>query len=797
MKLDFICAVVTMCLMQYTTALSSPAKEVYTNPQANSNLGRVLHEGDKTYVAGVDYLSVILQGNPIAERVSVPVASYLCAYVDEGKCINAITILERIDSDRLLVCGTNAISPLCYHINTSDPSYPVSQAGLSARLWLNHDPSSPLSSLILNPGPGVELYLINCPIESETCRISRQISNRLSTESVAWFSAEVPEFLNAYSSEPENDKIYFLFREEQSSFQYDGFTATGDTNSYAMVGRVCAADRGGSISLTSTWMTFMKARLLCPFPGGRNTGSRSTYYDYLRATYKIKNILYGVFSFPSSWGIQQSAVCAYDLRTIDATIDGTVFPNNVTRYFDRNSASLYKTFTSSSPFLPGQCPGADESTKDVSGQYENFVRTTSLINKAVSPIGEKPLHVSRDAVFDFIVGEMVGQENVLYLVKEDGSIRKIRVSTTDHSDTSVLSPATINVTTKILSASLKNKDLVLVTGNQVLLVATTNCSSYNSCESCVSDPHCSWSGRVDFMCKDASSNDSGASAGCLPPPSAPGGLTVSKELKEVIWNASVGDVTATGYVCKIMLQRNGSVVHKIATSNLSAEIPESILKPGVKYLAKVWAINQESLSPPATYAFVEALRGLTLQSPMVSINDVTISWGEVDGAISYHVTVSETDTNTQLRSYALKAPSAGRILSINVGYLAATHTYKAEIFAISADGVRSDTESASFDTIGTAQSGALGESTTSESASEIREQPSAPTASWTSFNNPLLIVVVPVAVAFVIFLGLFIQNRWAIGPKTKHIWSGNSDKMLKRKFGVIWLKYDRPTTNQA
>ena len=53
----------------------------------------------------------------------------------------------------------------------------------------------------------------------------------------------------------------------------------------------------------------------------------------------------------------------------------------------------------------------------MSGQYENFVRTTSLINKAVSPIGEKPLHVSRDAVFDFIVGEMVDQENVLYLVK--------------------------------------------------------------------------------------------------------------------------------------------------------------------------------------------------------------------------------------------------------------------------------------------------------------------------------------------------------------------------------------------
>ncbi|CAK8677441.1 unnamed protein product [Clavelina lepadiformis] len=104
-----------------------------------------------------------------------------------------------------------------------------------------------------------------------------------------------------------------------------------------------------------------------------------------------------------------------------------------------------------------------------------------------------------------------------------------------------------------------------------------------------------------------------------------------------------------------------------------------------------------------------------------------------------------------------------QVSSINVGYFAARHTYKAEIFATSADGVRSDIESASFDTskycfksrmivekliiafmvydfvAGTAaQIGALGESTTSVSAVEIRDLPSAAPTASKSTDTPVI-----------------------------------------------------------
>ncbi|XP_076816504.1 semaphorin-3F-like isoform X1 [Clavelina lepadiformis] len=848
-KLNLICLIVIVGLAEYVTALSSLVKEIYTNRQANSNLGRVVHDGNKTYVAGIDYILIIQQGNTTAERIPLPATPRDCQLVDPGKCHNAITILQKIDSDKLLVCGTDVFNPVCVHINTSDRRYPVSQSRLNARLWLNNEPSSPVSSLVLNPGPGVELYMANCPRQGQACIITRQINNNLATENVAWFTDNEPDFLSTYSSEPENDKIYFLFREEQNYFQYDGFTAAGQMNSYAMVGRVCAADRGGSISLTSTWMTFMKARLLCPFPGGSSTGSRSTYYDYLRATYKIGNTLYGVFSFPSSWGIQESAVCAYDLKTIDATIDGTVFPGNVTRYFDKNSDSLSKTFTSSSRFLPGQCPGPGESTNDVSGRFESFVRMTSLIQKAITPIGGKPLYVSRDAVFDFLVGETIDEERVLHLVKENGSIRKIRVSATDSNDVDVLSPAKIDVTSNILSASLKNKDLILVTGAQVLRVGTSNCSSYTSCGNCVSDPHCSWRGGVDFICEQASSDNTGTSGSCPTSPTAPGSLTVSKQVTEVIWAAPTGDVPTTEYVCKILLEKNGTVVHNVTTMANSIQIPKSVLKPGVKYLAKVWALNQRSASLPATIAFEDALRGLTLRNPTVSTNDVTISWSEVDGATSYHVTVYETDTNTLLHSYVLETLSTGGILSLNVGNLAVGRTYKVEVYAVSADGVRSDSESSFFSTAMTVAERSAVEAvstrgrsptlvpnpsqskpttnsptplTTSEpltqTTSESTEQPSESAASrstdtsvpepetqkpfldppkpsqqdkpGSSSFTPLLIVIAVIAVVLLIVLGVCIQNRYAIGLKTKHIRSGDDDEMLKRKYGVIWLKSD-------
>ncbi|XP_076799342.1 semaphorin-3C-like isoform X2 [Clavelina lepadiformis] len=733
-KLNLISLIVIVGLTEYVTALSSLVKEIYTNRQANSNLGRVVHDGNKTYVAGIDYILIIQQGNTTAERIPLPATPRICQWVDPGNCHNTITILQKIDSDKLLVCGTDVFNPVCVHINTSDPRYPVSQSRLNARVWLNNQPSSPVSSLVLNPGPGVELYMANCPRQGQACIITRQINNYLATENVAWFTDNEPDFLSTYSSEPENDKIYFLFREEQNYFQHDGFTAAGQMNSYAMVGRVCAADRGGSISLTSTWMTFMKARLLCPFPGGSSTGSRSTYYDYLRATYKIGNTLYGVFSFPSSWGIQESAVCAYDLKTIDATIDGTVFPGNVTRYFDKNSDSLSKTFTSSSRFLPGQCPGPGESTNDVSGRFESFVRMTSLIQKAIPPIRGKPLYVSRDAVFDFLVGETIDEERILHLVKENGSIRKIRVSATDSNDVDVLSTAKIDVTSNILSASLKNKDLILVTGAQVLRVGTSNCASYISCGNCVSDPFCRWHGGVEFICKQASSDNTGTSGSCSASPSAPGSPTVSKQVTEVIWPAPTEDVSTTEYVCRILLS-NGTVVHRVTTMENSIQIPKSVLKPGVRYLAKVWALNQRSASLPATVAF----EGETL--------------------------------------------STGEILSLSIESLAVGRTYKVEVYAVSTDGVRSDAESSSFSTAMT-----VAERSAVEAVNTRRRSPTlVPNSSQSSSSfAPFLIAVI--AVVLFIVLGVCVQNRYAIGLKTKHIRSG--DQILKRKYGLIWLKSD-------
>uniref|UniRef100_H2YQI4 Sema domain-containing protein n=1 Tax=Ciona savignyi TaxID=51511 RepID=H2YQI4_CIOSA len=130
--------------------------------------------------------------------------------------------------------------------------------------------------------------------------------------------------------------------------------------SYGMVSRICRNDRGGGVRMSNNFMTFMSARLLCPYPGGPSDGRRSTYYNYLLATYKIGNTVYAVFTYPSSWGIPSTAICAFDLGTIDSHMEGTVFANNVTLYYDATSAAHTKTFTGSEALKPGQVRAVNE-----------------------------------------------------------------------------------------------------------------------------------------------------------------------------------------------------------------------------------------------------------------------------------------------------------------------------------------------------------------------------------------------------------------------------------------------------
>ena len=58
----------------------------------------------------------------------------------------------------------------------------------------------------------------------------------------------------------------------------------------------------------------------------------------------------------SFWPYEGTAICAFDLDTIDSFIEGTVFPDNLTQYYDPNS----ETFSGPYPnddnvkFLPGR-----------------------------------------------------------------------------------------------------------------------------------------------------------------------------------------------------------------------------------------------------------------------------------------------------------------------------------------------------------------------------------------------------------------------------------------------------------
>ena len=64
-----------------------------------------------------------------------------------------------------------------------------------------------------------------------------------------------------------------------------------------------------------------------------------------------------------------------------------------------------------------QCPGAGYTTKDTDAAYVDFIRTKTIVSKAVRPIGGSPSYVATNENYDFVTVLESGGYHVLYLFK--------------------------------------------------------------------------------------------------------------------------------------------------------------------------------------------------------------------------------------------------------------------------------------------------------------------------------------------------------------------------------------------
>ncbi|KAF1554687.1 Semaphorin-3B, partial [Eudyptula minor] len=223
-----------------------------------------------------------------------------------AECMNFVKILHPYNRTHLYACGTGAFHPVCafveagQHAEVSPSPAPLWPPAAAARpppvltplqepvFKLDpqraedgkgkspYDPRHAAASILV----GEELYSgVATDLMGRDFTIFRSLGRRPSVRTEQhdsrWLNE--PKFVAVFwvpeSEDPDDDKIYFFFRETAVERQQ----GLGKT-SFARIGQICRNDVGGQRSLVNKWTTFLKARLICAVPG---PDGADTHFDEL------------------------------------------------------------------------------------------------------------------------------------------------------------------------------------------------------------------------------------------------------------------------------------------------------------------------------------------------------------------------------------------------------------------------------------------------------------------------------------------------------------------------------------
>ncbi|NXQ58424.1 SEM6C protein, partial [Anthoscopus minutus] len=325
----------------------------------------------------------------------------------QDECHNYIRVLVPRDAETLLVCGTNAFSPLCR-------IYQVGVPGLGA-------PGVRGARSLLRVG-GMSGDL--SPSRAvPRCAMGVEVLSRVRA---GVGMAQEPHFVQVL---PYGPYVYFFFREVAVELSALGKVLV------ARVARVCRNDRGGSPRvLERRWTSFLKVRLQCSVPG-----DTVFYFDVLEAVTPPQTLhgrpavlaLFGTQPNRQGHGdvgiIPGSAVCAFYLADVERSFEGP--------FAEPRGATWTPVPEDRVPQpRPGCCAGMGPAASVVaSGDFPDetlvFAKEHPLLHGAVGPAGGQPLFTRTGTrltqlAVDTGAGPR-GNQTVLFLGAEDGRLLKV------------------------------------------------------------------------------------------------------------------------------------------------------------------------------------------------------------------------------------------------------------------------------------------------------------------------------------------------------------------------------------
>ncbi|NWT84390.1 SEM3A protein, partial [Lanius ludovicianus] len=427
------------------------------------------------------------------------------------ECANFIKVLKAYNQTHLYACGTGAFHPVCTYIEVGshpeDNIFRMEESHFeNGRGKSPYDPKLLTASLLVDG----ELYSgTAADFMGRDFAIFRTLGHhhpiRTEQHDSRWLND--PRFVSAHlipeSDNPEDDKIYFFFRENAIDGEHTG-KAT-----HARIGQICKNDFGGHRSLVNKWTTFLKARLICSVPGPNGI---DTHFDELQDVFLMNSkdpknpIVYGVFTTSSNI-FKGSAVCMYSMTDVRRVFLGP--------YAHRDGPNYqWVPYQGRVPYpRPGTCPsktfGGFDSTKDLPDEVITFARSHPAMYNPVFPINNRPIMIKTDVDYQFtqIVVDRVdaedGQYDVMFIGTDIGTVLKvvsIPKETWHELEEVLLEEMTVFREPTVISAmkiSTKQQQLYIGSATGVSQLPLHRCDVYGkACAECclARDPYCAWDG---------------------------------------------------------------------------------------------------------------------------------------------------------------------------------------------------------------------------------------------------------------------------------------------------------------
>ena len=424
-------------------------------------------------------------------------------------CQNYVRVLVQSGKGRWLVCGTNSFAPQCrvYSQGEGEGGYQVERE-FSGTGVCPYDPRHNSTATLLPDSSFLYAATVTDRAASDPLIYRRSLASpiapepphsaqQLRTQRYDLKTLRQPQFVSSFTH---GDYVYFWFRE--MAVEADGAV-------YARVARVCRNDQGGPAdheSWSSSWTSFLKARLNCSLPAA--VSGLPFYFDQLQATTGLvessggAQLVYAVLSTPPS-PVQMSAVCAFRLQDVAALFHTGAFLAQQTqhqRWLPLPDDQVPRP-------RPGQCT---HDSRRLPPHTIHFIQRHSLMARPVPNYFAQPLLIdnSMGAQFTQVAVQSDVQTvggrlfDVLFVGTADG--RVLKLVTVDGAQSVVVESLEIfegqPVRNLLVHWSESGEGrLVVVSEGSLRSVPLAHCSRQVSCSACVrlQDPHCAWDLGLD------------------------------------------------------------------------------------------------------------------------------------------------------------------------------------------------------------------------------------------------------------------------------------------------------------